>query len=92
MAPLFGGSAAHHRRLDPTQHVPGTKTALAVPDSGPATELARHLPDLIAAHRAEWGDATSFEHPRRACSGHAPLTDYRRRRSTQAGGAGAAGG
>lgn len=61
MAPLFGGSAAHRRRLDPTRRGAGARPVLTAPDSGPAAELARLLPELLAAHRAEWGDAISFE-------------------------------
>ena len=61
MAPLFGGSAAHRRRLDPTRRGPGARSVLAAPGSGPAAELASHLPELLAAHRAKWGDAASFE-------------------------------
>lgn len=60
-APLFGGSAAHRERLDPTR--PGASTSVAaqtIPGS-PAAELAEAVRALLPLHRAQWGDDDSFD-------------------------------
>ncbi|MEX5637313.1 acyl-CoA dehydrogenase [Parafrankia sp. FMc2] len=58
-APLFGGSAAHRRRLDPTSN-PAVHTRCAPAPGSPAAELAAHLERLLPAHRDKWGEDDSF--------------------------------
>jgi alkylation response protein AidB-like acyl-CoA dehydrogenase len=58
-APLFGGSAAHRRRLDPTAGTSG-KAVSVPPANTPAAELAAHVERLLPAHREKWGDDDSF--------------------------------
>src|SRR5690606_26088346 len=58
-APLFGGSAAHRRRLDPTTGDHRRSVHAPAPDT-PAAELAAHVERLLPAHRAKWGDDDSF--------------------------------
>jgi alkylation response protein AidB-like acyl-CoA dehydrogenase len=58
-APLFGGEAAHRRRLDPTDGA-STHTGPAPGPGTPAAELAAHVERLLPAHRDKWGDDDSF--------------------------------
>ncbi|HVV08080.1 acyl-CoA dehydrogenase [Amycolatopsis sp.] len=58
-APLFGGSAAHRRRLDPTTGNHGHAVTASAPGT-PAAELAAHVERLLPAHREKWGSDDSF--------------------------------
>ncbi|TVT26117.1 acyl-CoA dehydrogenase [Amycolatopsis acidiphila] len=58
-AALFGGPAAHRRRLDPAGQA-GARPVPAPPAGSPAAELAAHVERLLPAHRAKWGDDDSF--------------------------------
>lgn len=61
-APLFGGTVAHRKRLDPTTHTVAQTGSAGTqwPEGSAAAGLAAHVRELQPAYQQKWGDDDSF--------------------------------